>query len=69
LLHQNLLKQNAEKILFIKPLNYRGDYQCRRQTDDWLFYGEQTVPAMIDALEGYGASKINPADCGLSEKL
>jgi hypothetical protein len=43
--------------------------QCRRQTDDWLFYGEQTVPAMIDALEGYGASKINPADCGLSEKL
>jgi hypothetical protein len=26
LLHQNLLKQNAEKILLIKPLNYRGDY-------------------------------------------
>jgi hypothetical protein len=27
LLHQNLLKQNAEKILLIKPLNYRGDYR------------------------------------------
>ncbi len=28
-----------------------------------LFFGEQTVPAMIDAVERFEASYINPADC------
>ena len=27
LLHKNLLVQNAEKILLINPLNFRGDYR------------------------------------------
>jgi glycosyltransferase involved in cell wall biosynthesis len=28
-----------------------------------LFFGEQTVPAVIDAVERFEASHINPADC------
>jgi hypothetical protein len=28
-----------------------------------LFFGEQTVPAVIDAVERFEAATINPADC------
>jgi glycosyltransferase involved in cell wall biosynthesis len=37
------------------------DAEGRAQTG--LFFGEQTVPAVIDAVERFEASTINPADC------